>query len=295
MTTLCCNIALPARFRQHDILDFHRRDPLMLSERITDNLLQKGLLWQGMPACLELRLLDGQAEVTLQIDGTPDRDHGDTALMRMARRMLGLTQNVEAFEAQHGEHALLAPLLAAQRGLRVPVAATPFEALSWAITGQQISVSAAVSIRRRLIARAGSRHSSGLYCHPDAAQLAVLDEVDLQQAGFSRGKTRTLLEISRRVAEQQLPLDDWADAPPVDEIRAALAQAWGIGPWTINYTLLRGFAHLDGSLHGDVAVRRKLEQLLGLPDKMTEAAAARWLAPFSPWRALLAAHLWAMA
>jgi len=30
--------------------------------------------------------------------------------------------------------------------LRVPVAATPFEALTWAITGQQISVAAAVSI-----------------------------------------------------------------------------------------------------------------------------------------------------
>ena len=295
MTTLCCHIDLPAPFRRHDMLDFHRRDPLMLSERVSDDRLEKGLLWQGMPACLALHFSASSAEVTLQIDGIPHGGNGDAALLRMARRMLGLTQDIEGFEAQHGDHALLAPLLAAQRGLRVPVSPTPFEALSWAITGQQISVSAAVSIRRRLIPRAGSRHSGGLYCYPDAAQLAVLDEHDLQQAGFSRGKTRTLLEISRSIAEQQLPLDDWADAPPLDDIRARLAQAWGIGPWTINYTLLRGFAHLDGSLHGDVAVRRKLEQLLALPDKMSEAAAARWLAPFAPWRALLAAHLWAMA
>ena len=34
----------------------------------------------------------------------------------------------------------------------------------------------------------------------------------------------------------------------------------GIGPWTVDYALLRGFARLDGSLHGDAAVRRQLQR-----------------------------------
>ncbi|MFT6552722.1 MAG: DNA-3-methyladenine glycosylase II [Zhongshania marina] len=68
----------------------------------------------------------------------------------------------------------------------------------------------------------------------------------------------------------------------------------GIGPWTVNYVLLRGFGYLDGSLHGDVAVRRNLQLLLGREVKITAEETQVWLAQFSPWRALVAAHLWAM-
>ena len=58
--------------------------------------------------------------------------------------------------------------------------------------------------------------------------------------------------------------------------------------------LFSGFGFLDGSLHGDVAVRRNLQALLGREEKIDENETKRWLAQFSPWRALVAAHLWAM-
>ena len=75
--------------------------------------------------------------------------------------------------------------------------------------------------------------------------------------------------------------------------REMLVGIRGIGPWTINYTLLRGFASVDGSLHGDVAVRRGLQKLLGRSEKIDADEAEAWLARFTPWRALVAAHLWA--
>lgn len=180
----------------------------------------------------------------------------------------------------------------------MPQAATPFEALSWAITGQQISLAAAVSIRRRLIETTrdttGLCHSSGLACYPNAETLARLDEATLRAAGYSTTRAATLLDVARRSADGRLPLDHWLhSAPPADEIRAALAQLRGIGPWTIDYTLLRGFAQMDGSLHGDVAVRRKLQALLGLETQPTAKETQAWLAQFAPWRALVAALLWA--
>lgn len=94
--------------------------------------------------------------------------------------------------------------------------------------------------------------------------------------------------------EGRLPLDDWMRTLPVEEIRTQLEALHGIGPWTVNYALLRGFGWLDGSLHGDAAVRRGLQALLGQPEQVSEAQARAWLAEFSPWRALVGAHLWAM-
>jgi DNA-3-methyladenine glycosylase II len=41
------------------------------------------------------------------------------------------------------------------------------------------------------------------------------------------------------------------------------------------------------------ALRRGLQALLDSSQKVGEKQAREWLAEFSPWRALVAAHLWA--
>ncbi|THF62095.1 DNA-3-methyladenine glycosylase family protein [Pseudothauera rhizosphaerae] len=289
---LACRIPLPADYRAADLLALHRRDPHETAERVDDRGFAKGIVWQGRPACLQVRLTPSRAEARLAVDGGagPASDE----LARLVRHMLGLTQPVEDFEHRHRRHPQLGTLIAARPGLRVPQAASPFEALSWAVTGQQISVRAAVAVRGRLIRAVGVRHSGGLYCYPDAAHLAATPEPALRAAGLSGSKAATLLALAAEVAEGRLPLDDWRDAPQPDEIRTRLRQIRGIGPWTVDYALLRGFAWLDGSLHGDVALRRGLQRLLGSTVPPVEREAEQWLRSFSPWRSLVAVHLWAL-
>ena len=82
------------------------------------------------------------------------------------------------------------------------------------------------------------------------------------------------------------------NAAAVDAVAQRLQAIKGIGPWTVNYCLLRGYGWPDGSLHGDVAVRRAIGLLMGV-DKPDARFASDWLEQFKPWRALVAAHLWA--
>lgn len=292
MPSLRCRLDLPPGFRVADLLKFHQRDSAAFAERVEPAALHKGMVWQGSPACLTLHFADARVDAQLKVDGAPAAGE----LAAHVGRMLGLTQAIDTFEQRYRDHPQLGPLLARQAGLRVPLAATPFEALSWAVIGQQISVGAAVSLRRKLIGAAGMVHSEGLACYPDAARLAALGEGDLRAAGLSQTKARTLLAISAQVLVGELPLDAWLAEPPVETIRERLLAIRGVGPWTVNYTLLRGFGWLDGSLHGDAAVRRAMQRLgVGTPPdgKLGEAAAQAWLAEFAPWRALVGAHLWA--
>jgi len=292
MNTVSCLLPLPDDFRLADILKFHHRDVLAVAEAVDANSLRKGLLWNGSLACLAIGFEDACAQVELAIDGTAGVDDTE-ALRKLAQRMLGLDQPIAEFERRFRDHPQLGILIAGQPGLRVPVAASVFEALNWAIICQQISVSAAVTIRRKLIQGVGLRHSSGLYCYPDAQHLAEFSESDLRQAGFSQSKARCLLTLSRMIVAGELMLEYSAEELPVDLISEQLLNIRGIGPWTVSYALLRGFGWLDGSLHGDVAMRRGLQRLLGTADPVSEHQARQWLAPFSPWRALVAAHLWA--
>ena len=61
--------------------------------------------------------------------------------------MLGLRIDPATFAGSRAT-PLLAPLLARAPGLRVIQSATVFEALSWAIIGQQINLTFAIALRR---------------------------------------------------------------------------------------------------------------------------------------------------
>lgn len=286
---LACTVPLPRHFRQADFLVFHARDPRSLAERVGLDSLNKGVMWQGQPAHLALRFTEGSARLQLHMDAPP-RNTPD--FPGWVQRFLGLDQPVAQFEAAWHGHPVLGPLIAACPGLRIPQAAMPFEALAWAVTGQQISLAAAITLRSRLIEACG-RSSGNLACFPDAMALIELSTTQLTGAGFSRRKAETLREIAARVLDGELPLDDWwATGASPGSIRERLLAIPGIGPWTADYTLLRGFGHADAALHGDVAVRRGLQTSLGMAEKPTVTDTEKWLRKFAPWRAFVAAHLW---
>ncbi len=290
-TVVSCTLPLPTNYRMMDILTFHNRDALAVAETVEGNCLGKGIIWQGAPACLTVRFLPLCAEIELSIDH-PLASAKVDELTALATRMLGLDQAVEIFEEGVARHPQLGKLIQKQSGLRVPVAPSVFEALTWAITGQKISVAAAVSIRRKLIQLVGLPHSSGLYCYPDAQLVKDLSINELRQTGFSQSKAQTLLTVSQMVASGELVLNISKEEPSIAQIRQQLLAVRGIGPWTVNYALLRGYGWLDGSLHGDAAVRRGLQMLLDHDGVMDENQTQKWLEGFAPWRALVAAHLW---
>ena len=296
-TTTRVSLPLPPDYPRDMFLAFHRRDAEEVAEKTVRGGIAKGIVFQGAPACLTITFSKNTVRGVLHCDNA---SHADPAQLETSlSRMLGLDQPVTVFEAAYREHPAIGPLVCKRAGLRVSQTATPFEAICWAVIGQLVSVGAAISIRRRFIRAVNIRHSSGLYCFPDAKQVLALEEDALRSAGLSRTKASAIRNVGKAVVDGNLPLDSWPDALrdgtlTTQTIREALLAVRGIGPWTVSYVLLRGLGSLDGSLHGDVAVRRNLARLLGQDEKPTEKQTEEWLASFTPWRALVAAHIWAM-
>ena len=285
------SVSLPEDFDHQAFLDFHRRDVEAVAETVDASTLRKAFIWQQVPVLLTVEFHEpARAHVTFHSDGKmPQASPCQDALVR---HLLGLDQPTREFETQADKHPLVGALVRSQAGLRIPQSASPFEALSWAIIGQQISVAAAVSIRRRLIQTTGRRHSAGLYCYPDVRDIAQVDEGTLRDCGLSRSKADCLLTVARRCLDKALLPERPIAAAELETLRRTLLEIRGLGPWSVHYALLRGYAWMDGSLHGDVAVRRAIQQLQGGATPPTAREAETWLADFRPWRSLLAAHLW---
>ncbi|HEU4846056.1 MAG TPA: DNA-3-methyladenine glycosylase 2 [Burkholderiaceae bacterium] len=284
-------LILPPGYRLDDVLAFHRRDAQSVAEQVTPQRLRKGMLLDGVPVVLDIAFDVASARCAVLADGpcTP-------AVAAQARAavdaVLGLRIDPQPFADFTAADPLFGPLTRAHAGLRVVQSATIFEALTWAIIGQQINLPFAIALRRTFIQLAGCRHSAGLWCYPDAASAARVQLSELTQRKFSRAKAETVLRLAQLVAGGELRLVLGPDYG-IEQVSAALLAVKGIGPWTVNYGLLRGYGHADCSLHGDVAVRAALQQLLGEPVKPDMARTEQLLARYRPHRTMAAAHLWA--
>ncbi len=275
-------LTLPAGYRVPDLLRFHGRDPESRCERVEGGILRKAYLAEGAPVVLSLAFGDGRVEAVLEggTGGPKERAGAHAAVLRL----LGWHGDPAGFEAAH-------PGLARGReGLRVPLTLDPFEALVWAVTGQQVNLAFAYALRRDLVGRTGLPAGQGLLAHPDAPRLAALAPEDLQALRFSRRKAEYLLEAARAVAEGRLSLEAPATATGAER---ALLGLRGCGPWTARYVMMRGFGFADCVPVGDAALTLALQRRFGLPERPDAAATERLMAPFAPHRSLATFHLWA--
>lgn len=282
-------IALPSAYRSTDIFSFHGRDAEGVAERVEPGRLRKAVMLDGVPVLLDVALTPAEAACSVHADGALSaaaQGQVDDALLNI----LGLRIDPAPFLAAVADDPLLGPVARQNAGLRIVQSATIFEALTWAIIGQQINLTFAIALRRTFIEQAGRAHSSGLLCYPEARDVVRLRLEDLTTRKFSRAKAETLLRLAALVANGELSLERQAPAP---EASAALLAVKGIGPWTVNYTLLRGYGYPDCSLHGDVAIRAAFQRLLGEDEKPDMARTEALLARYAPHRTMAAAHLWA--
>lgn len=279
-------IALPPDYRSADVFGFHSRDAEGVAEAVAPPRIRKAVMLDRVPVLFDVTIGAGEARCTI--------DAGSGAVPAHAREaldsILGLRIDPAPFMQAFGDDPLLGPVIQRQPGLRIVQSATVFEALTWAIIGQQINLPFAIALRRTFIQLGGRRHDAGMWCYPEAADVARLELEELTTRKFSRAKAETLLRLARLVDEGELVLahdDDPAHAS------GQLLQVKGIGPWTVNYTLLRGYGYPDCSLHGDVAIRSAFQRLLGDADKPSIAATETLLERYRPHRTMAAAYLWA--
>jgi AraC family transcriptional regulator of adaptative response / DNA-3-methyladenine glycosylase II len=277
-------LRFPKGYRAAEVLAYHGRDPESPSERVRGNSIAKALATPDGPVVLELTLDVGQASARIRAKRRIGRD-SVARLHRDALRMLGLATDIERFERDHA--AFVKP----RRGLRVPLLPSAFEALCWAITGQQINLSFASTLRRALINLAGERVGD-MRVHPTPQVLANIGVAELAALRYSRSKARYLTEVAASIAKGQLDVESLSQGSAIAAERALTAQK-GVGIWTARYVLMRiGFA--DSAPIGDSGLATALHTLHQLVERPDADQTARLMSRFSPHRSLASMHLWTL-
>lgn len=239
---------------------------------------RRSIVVDGVAGTLELARGDAD-HLVLRAD-LPTR-----LVLARARRIFALDADPREAAAVLSADPVLAPLVAARPGLRVPGTWDPYETGVRAIVGQQVSVAGASTVTARIVARAGTpldRPGLGLthtFPAPD-----VLAGADLAGVGMPGARVAAVQAFAAAVASGELPLDG---SLALDELIAATCAIRGLGPWTASYLALR-MGEADAFPAADLGLRRALSPVAPLSTAELAARAEAW----RPWRGQAALRLW---
>ncbi len=258
-------------------------------EEVTASCYRRTVLLPHSRGIIELEPVEKTRAVLLrvQLDTLSDL----SLLVQRCRQLFDLDAVPVAITEVLDADPVLAPLVTARPGLRVPGAINGFELAVRAILGQQVSIAGARTLVGRLVTRLGTplEQPPGNLTHyfPSAQTLAEVDGEEMQGLGLTRGRVVALQALARAVVEEGLILDRDADR---EQTIQHLQQLPGVGPWTAAYIAMRALGDPDAFPVTDLGLRHALEQQ-GLPTdaRSIESHAEQW----RPWRAYATHHLWA--
>jgi AraC family transcriptional regulator of adaptative response / DNA-3-methyladenine glycosylase II len=192
------------------------------------------------------------------------------------RRLIDADADPRAVDEVLGRDKLLAPLVRARPGLRVPGTTDGFELLVRTIVAQQVSLRAAHTFAKRLVSAYGKPldASAGTLTHRFPTSDALAD-ASYDGIGLTTSRKASLRAAAVAHASGDLVLDPGADR---DETRRRLLALPGVGPWTVEYVAMRALGDPDAFPGTDLVLQRRAGT----------AKATRW----SPGRASAAMHLW---
>jgi len=204
------------------------------------------------------------------------------------KRQFDVHANPLKINAKLEKDSILRQSVLSNPGLRSPGSFDPFEMLIRVILGQRISVKAATTLMNRYVSTFGEVFKTpvaGLNrISPLPKVVAKADAGRVASLGIPYKRAETIITVSKAFDQGRL---NFAPDTDLEKLRTALAEIPGIGPWTIEYMLMRGISWPDAFPTADLGVQKALG---ANSKKEIEAISQSW----QPYRSYATHHLWKM-
>jgi DNA-3-methyladenine glycosylase II len=199
---------------------------------------------------------------TLKISNLSDIETGLVELLESDRRLI--------------------PVYEVAREVPLRLSSPDFAGLASIIISQQVSKASAEAIFGRL-----ARLAEPL----DAPAILGAEDDVFRQAGVSRPKQRTLVEIAGAVACKQLDLAGLC-AMDAEVAIAELTRIKGIGPWTAEIYLMFCAGHRDIFPADDLALQEAVRSAFGMRERPGHKQLRLIAQDWTPWRSIASRLFW---
>ncbi len=283
------DIPVLAPFRFDAILSYLSRSPDECLFQVDGEALWRLVPRAQEPVAILVHPVDGGVRVGWR--GDPDwadwvRDY--------VVAWLGLTDDVRPFLEAMMRHSAMGPIAARYRGLRLVGLPDLFEALSWAIIGQQITLRFAYTLKKRVTLAYGEKRSVAgreLWMFPKPDVLKTTSVESLTALGLSRQKARSLILVAEATASGRLTRERLSRLD-VHEAERQLTTLPGVGPWTAQYVLMRCLRMPEAYPQSDVGLHNALKRALHQDSKPSLSEVQAFFRELSGFEAYATFYLW---
>lgn len=289
MSTL--TLPLPSEFSFSECLRYLSRSTRESLHHMDGDRLKKVIDHAGAPVFLTLYT---RASHSLVIDYQSTAPDAEQFVQAYVVEWFDLARDLRPFYALAEADPLLAFAVKRHYGLRLIGIPSLFEALCWAIIGQQINLAFAYTLKQRFVQTFGAADQhEGLtyYRFPTPKVVAQLTPDQLTSLQFSGRKAEYVIGAAQTIAAGRLSKEQ-LQALPTPEALETLVGHRGIGAWTAHYALLKCLQRPDAFPAADVGLHNAIKQGLRLTHKPDLPTVYRYAEPWQGWRGYATFYLW---
>jgi DNA-3-methyladenine glycosylase II len=161
-----------------------------------------------------------------------------------------------------------------------------YQELVESIVGQQLSVKAAATIRKRFCDLFGADF-------PSPKQILAKDIETLRGVGLSRGKAAYVRDLAQHVIDGKVKFDH-LDKLSNQEVIATLTAIKGVGEWTAHMFLMFCMGRTDVLATGDLGIKNGVQKLYGLKQQPTAEDIVKLAQKYSwhPYESIACWYVW---
>lgn len=287
-------VKYPDQFSFAECLVFLSRSDRECLHFVKDGCLQRMVIQDGAPLLLKVREAGNKKALEVDVTNTWGVNVDEQAIRNFLTHWLHLDADLQPFYQFAAQDEILAPLAERYKGLRLIGIPDLFESITWTITGQQISLPFAYTLRRRLIERFGYHeliNGEDHYLYPHPAVIAGLQLEDLTSMQFSRSKAQYIIQIAAAMADGRLS-DAHLQEMEYEAARQYLLQWKGIGNWSANYVLMKYRRFPEALPLEDAGLHNALRKQMQLSAKPSLAAVRTYTEHWKQHAAYATFYLW---
>jgi DNA-3-methyladenine glycosylase II len=280
-------------FNFKECLWFLNRDFDDCMHTIEGNTVVKALEVEGKP-CL-FRISNSKDGLKIDILEGENTSALEQAISKFIDEWFDLGRNLQPFYQLLKKEKKLAYMAEEYRGLRLIGIPDLFEALCWSIIGQQINLTFAYKLKRRLVEQYGrsvSYNGNEYYLFPESAALAKANIISLREMQYSQKKAEYVIGIAGIFNKGLVSKTILQDLTSFAAQQQALTAIRGIGIWTANYALMKSLRIAGAIPYGDVGLLQALVNHGLIKDRKDQTGIDKLFSKFKDWESYLVFYLW---
>ncbi|WP_424446379.1 DNA-3-methyladenine glycosylase family protein [Paenibacillus xerothermodurans] len=263
---------------------------------VADTKIYKLMPYKEGPLLLEVSEgCNGAIAVVARGQASPADLDAEAAVIRYVREWFDLDTDLAPFYALAQNDALLRRVVDQYHGLRNMGIPDLFEALCWAVLGQQINLTFAYTLKRRFVESFGEHTEWNGRTHwlfPTPERIAALEVDDLTALQISKRRAEYLIGIAKAMAAGTLSKELLLETGNCSDAEKVLTQIRGIGPWTANYALMHCLRFPSAFPIADVGLHNAIKHLMGMENKPTIEVIRELSSGWTNWEAYATFYLW---